>query len=458
MKRINYLIVLALCFLITSGMEAQETYDLQRCVKLALENNNNLNKSKLDLEKSLESRRELMGSLLPQVNGSGSFSYNVKKSKFVMPNFINDMLPAAMQDPNASKYMTIEMGTNFSAGLGATLNQQLLNFTLFNTLEIAKTGEALAKLGVEAKEEDVVMQIANLYYAIQSTTYAAQQLEQSVTLLDKMLATMETNYQNGLVKKVDVDRMKVNRVNVATQQSAIQSAIEVQKNLLKLQMGIEMNQPLSIEALNINLVVKYAETSYSQEFTLNQLTPYQLMQQQQRIGNLQVKSVKSELLPSLSLAANYQYNLLGDKLFNSADNYTYPSSVIGLNLRIPIFAGLSKDAKLKGANLELKKIREDEKALNQSLTMAYQNSLLKLNDSKRTIEAQRKNKELADEVFRITEENFRQGLASMSDVLNANASLIQSQISYADALSKYMTAYIELRKANGTIKELVTNN
>lgn len=458
MIRFNLLIVLALGVFITSSMDAQETYDLQRCVKLALENNNNLNKSKLDLEKSLESRRELMGSLLPQVNGSGSFSYNVKKSKFVMPNFINDMLPPAMQDPNADKYMTIEMGTNFSAGLGATLNQQLLNFTLFNTLEIAKTGEALAKLGVEAKEEDVVMQIANLYYAIQSTTYAAQQLEQSVNLLDKMLATMETNYQNGLVKKVDVDRMKVNRVNVATQQSAIQSAIEVQKNLLKLQMGMEMNQPLSIEALNINYVVKYAETSYSQEFTLNQLTPYQLMQQQQRIGDLQVKSVKSELLPSLSLAANYQYNLLGDKLFNSADNYSYPSSVIGLNLRIPIFAGFSKDAKLKGANLELKKLKEDEMALSQSLTMAYQNALLKLNDSHRTIEAQRKNKELADEVFRITEENFRQGLASMSDVLNANASLIQSQISYADALSKYMTAYIELRKANGTIKELVTNN
>ncbi len=458
MIRLNLLIVLALCALITTGMEAQETYNLQRCVKLALENNNTLHKSKLDLEKSLESRRELLGSLLPQVNGSGSFSYNVKKSKFVMPNFINDMLPANMQDPNAAKYMTIEMGTNFSAGLGATLNQQLLNFTLFNTLEIAKTGEALAKLGVEAKEEDVVMQTANLYYAVQSTTYAAQQLEQSVNLLDKMLVTMETNYQNGLVKKLDVDRMKVNRVNVATQQRAIQSAIEVQKNLLKLQMGMDMSQPLSVETLNLTFFEINAETPLLHDFTLNQLTPYQLMQQQQRIGDLQVKSVKSELLPSLSLAANYQYNLLGDKLLNSTDNYTYPSSVIGINLRIPIFAGLSKDAKLKGANLELKKLNEDGKSISQSLTMAYQNALLKLNDSKRTIEAQRKNKELADEVFRITEENFRLGLASLSDVLNANASLIQSQISYADALSKYMTAYIELRKANGTIKELASNN
>jgi outer membrane protein TolC len=118
---------------------------------------------------------------------------------------------------------------------------------------------------------------------------------------------------------------------------------------------------------------------------------------------------------------------------------------------------MSKNAKLKSAQIELMKLKEDEQALNHSLTMAYQNALLKLNDSKRTIDAQRQNMDMANEVFRITEANYRQGLASMSDVLNANSSLIQSQISYADALGKYMNAYIELRKANGTIKEFVNS-
>lgn len=178
------------------------------------------------------------------------------------------------------------------------------------------------------------------------------------------------------------------------------------------------------------------------------------MQQQQKLGNLQIKSVKSELLPSLTLGVNYQYNLMGDKILSSDDSYTYPSSAIGLNLRVPIFAGMSKNAKLKGAQIELMKLKEDEQMLNRSLTMAYQNGLLKLSDSKQTINAQRQNMQVASEVFRISEASYQQGLASLSDVLNANSSLIQSQISYADALSKYMAAYIELRKANGTIKNL----
>ncbi|MDX9770308.1 MAG: TolC family protein [Tenuifilaceae bacterium] len=453
--RTKIAIILFLSVLASLQVEAQEIFNLQRCIDYALENNSNLKKSKLELEKSFESRREIMGSLLPQISGSGSLNYNLKKTQFVMPNFVNDMLPPNMQDPNASKYMTIEMGTNYSAGVGATLNQQILNFTLFSTLEIAKTAESMATLGIESKEEEVIAQTASIFYAVQSTAYAAEQFKQSIKLIDRMLVTMESNYQNGLVKKVDLDRLKVNRVNLSTQQSAIENAIDIQKNLLKLQMGMDINQPIEIEEIDLDVFEQKVEMPQLQGFELTQLIPFQLIQQQHKIGYLQVKSVKSELLPSLMLGVNYQYNLLGDKLFGSDDSYSYPTSVVGLNLRIPIFAGMSKNAKLKGAQIELMKLREDEQSVGQSLTMAYQNALLKLSDSRQTIDAQRQNMELAAEVFRITEENYQQGLASMSDVLNANSSLIQSQISYADALSKHMTAYIELRKANGTIKKLV---
>jgi len=457
MIRTKTILIMILGFLTFLRVEAQETYNLEKCINFALENNNNLKKSKLDREKSLEARREVLGGLLPQLSGSGSFSYNLKKAQFVMPNFINDMLPANMQDPNASKYMTIEMGTNYSAGVGATLNQQILNFTLLNTLEIAKAAESMSTLGIESKEEDIIAQTASIYYGVQASAYAAEQFEQSITLIDKMLATMETSYQNGLVKKVDLDRLKVNRVNLATQQSAIQNAVEIQKNLLKLQIGMDIKNPIAIEDIDLVFFEKNAEAPKLQVFELNQLVPYRLIQQQQKIGNLQIKSVKSELLPSLMLNVNYQYNLLGDKFFSKEDTYTYPTSMVGLNLRVPIFAGMSKNAKLKGAQIELMKLKEDELSLSRSLTMAYQNAYLKLSDSKRTIDAQRQNMELAGEVFRISESNYQQGIASLSDVLNANSSLIQSQISYADALSKYMTAYIDLHKANGTIKDLVNS-
>ena len=425
------------------------------CIDFALENNGNLKKSRLDLEKSLESRREILGSLLPQISGVGSMNYNLQKARFVMPNFINEFLPPAMQDPDASKYLTIEMGTNYSAGIGATLNQQILNFSLFNALDITKIAESLASLGVELKEEDIIAQTATQFYSLQSTIFAANQFDQSVKLLDKLLVPMEANYRNGLIRKVDLDRLKVNRVNLISQLAALNNAVEIQKNLLKLQMGMDISKPLSVEEIDLSHFEQKTKLGSPQNFELDRLIPFQLILQQQKVGQLQVKSVRSELLPSLMLGLNYQYNLLGDKLFSNDDRYTYPSSVVGLNLRVPIFAGLSKSAKLKGAQIELLKLQEDEQLLSQSLNMAYQNALLKINESNLTIEAQKQNMALAEEVFRITEENYLQGLASLSDVLNANTSLIQSKITYADALNSYMKAYIDVRKANGTIKDIV---
>ncbi len=448
-------ILILIFFALWVGAKAQPMDQLKDCIGLALENNHSLKKSQLDREKSKEARREMLGNLLPQVNGSGNLNYNLMKPKFIMPNFINEMLPPAAQDPNAAKYMTIEMGTDYSAGLGAALNQQILNFPLFSALEITKTAENLAELGVESKEEEIIAQTANLFYAIQSTIYASQQMEQSIGLIDKMLVVLEANYQNGLMKKIDVDRVKITKVNLITQQSAIKNAIEVQKNLLKLQMGLTMDQPIELVPIDFKFFEELAGVEPASGFEPHRMLPLQIIQFQQKMGELQVKSVLGETLPSLSLGLNYQHNFVSDEFFRGDTYYSYPSSVIGLNLRVPIFAGMSKSAKLKGAKIELLKLKEDELSLNKSLTMAYQNALLKLNDSKKTIMAQRENQVLAEEVFKISESNYLQGLASMSDVLNANSSLVQSQISYADALNNCMKAWIELHKANGTIKEIV---
>jgi len=452
MNRKRIVLIFFLLFAIQSM--AQEVYSLKSCLDFALENNNNLKKSELDMQKSLQSRKEVLGSLLPQVNGSGNLTYNLMKPTFVMPNFINSMLPASMQDPEASKYMVIEMGTNYSAGLGASLNQQIFNYSLFSTLELAKIAENMAALNIESKEEDIIAQTATLFYGIQSTEYAAGQFKKSLELVGKMLQTMESNFKNGIVRKVDVDRMKVNQVNLSTQLSAILNAIEVQKNLLKLQMGFDMNKPIDIEPIDLSFFEDRALADNSFAFQVDRLIPFKVILQQQKMSEQQVKSVLGESLPSLTLGLNYQHNFISDEFFTGETYYNYHVSNIGLNLRVPVFGGLSRNAKLKAAKIEQLKLKEDEFMLNQSLNMAYKNALLKLADSKKTIEAQKENIKLVEDVFRITESNYMQGLASMSDVLNANSSLIQAQMSYSDALNNYMKAFVELHKANGTIKEI----
>ena len=452
-KRKRLILFFAVCVSFFS-LSAQETYSLYDCLDYALKNNHTIKKNELDKEKAGYARQEARGGLLPQVNGSANLNDNLKKAKFIMPNFMNSMLPPNMRDPHASEYMTIEMGMQYNANVGVSLNQQLLNFSLFNAQNIAKTAETLAALGVESSEEDVISQTAGLYYAVQSTEYAASEMDKSIDLVKKMLKTMEVNLSNGLVKKVDLDRLKVTLTNLITQRSAIQNGANVQKNLLKLQMGLDVNKPIEITPIDLSYFETQAANEINTPFALTSQTPYRMLTEKQNMVKLQQKSALYENLPTLSLTFNYQYNGSSEKFFKGPTNYWYPTSLIGLSLRIPIFDGLSRPAKMKETSLELKKVNEDMTVLEQSLTMAFLNAKMKIEDSRKTIHLQKENLQLAENVYNISEENYKQGLSSMSDVLNANQSLIQAQLSYADALNNYMKAFIDLKKNSGAIRDL----
>lgn len=449
------MLVLGLLLLSVTG-HAQESYTLQQCLGYAVEHNSNVKKSAYDREKAERARQEVLGALLPQISGSAGLNDNLKKAKFIMPNFMNNFLPEKMRDPNASEYMTIEMGTKYSANAGLALNQQLLNMSLFNTLDIAKVSKQMAELGALSTEEDVIAQTATLYYGVQVTQYAASQMLRSVELVEQMLRMMEVNYASGLVKKVDVDRLRVNLTNLKTQQSAIESGLEVQKNLLKLQMGFEVTEPIIVPALDLSLMAQQEIAAVgSPTFDPIRHIAYRQLQQRERMAELQERAKKYEYLPTLSLALNLQYNHMSDQLFGGATNYGYPTAMVGVSLRMPIFSGGSRLAKVRESHLDLLKAQEDLHALDQSLRMANLNASLKLRDTRRTIALQRDNQALAEQVLDLAQKNYSLGVASLSDVLNASQSLVQAQMSYASALGDYMKAFIDLKKSRGEIRDLM---
>lgn len=449
------MLVLGLLLLSVTG-HAQESYTLQQCLGYAVEHNSNVKKSAYDREKAERARQEVLGALLPQISGSAGLNDNLKKAKFIMPNFMNNFLPEKMRDPNASEYMTIEMGTKYSANAGLALNQQLLNMSLFNTLDIAKVSKQMAELGALSTEEDVIAQTATLYYGVQVTQYAASQMLRSVELVEQMLRMMEVNYASGLVKKVDVDRLRVNLTNLKTQQSAIESGLEVQKNLLKLQMGFEVTEPIAVPALDLSLMAQQEIAAVgSPTFDPIRHIAYRQLQQRERMAELQERAKKYEYLPTLSLSLNLQYNHMSDQLFGGATNYGYPTAMVGVSLRMPIFSGGSRLAKVRESHLDLLKAQEDLHALDQSLRMANLNASLKLRDTRRTIALQRDNQALAEQVLDLAQKNYSLGVASLSDVLNASQSLVQAQMSYASALGDYMKAFIDLKKSRGEIRDLM---
>lgn len=438
---------------LVSPLVSAQPLSLKQCLDYAVANNIALQKDRLGLETAAQSKREVVGAYLPQVSASGAMTYNIQKTTIAMPNFVNSMMPEAMRDPNASKYMTVTMGMDLSANWGVALSQQILNFSLLNAISISEASSELAELGVESGENDVIAQTTTIFYNAQILEYSMALFDESLGILERMSAMMSTNQENGLVRKVDADRVEVTRMNLETERHSMEQALEVQKNLLKLQMGFPMTEEIDVEPVDMEAVEDMLIMAGSRPFEVSEQLPFRMLKQQQDMLRLQRRSAVSELLPTLSLSANYSNNYMGDHFYGETFHH-FPVSMVSLNMRVPIFAGFSKNAKIKKADIEIKKALKDEDILVQSLTMGYNNARMQMDSNRETIYSQKRNKSLAQDVLEVTQSNYNEGLATLSDVLNATSSMIQAQMNYVNALINCMKAYIDLKKADGSVKEL----
>lgn len=362
-----------------------------------------------------------------------------------MPNFVNSMMPAAMQDPNAPKYMTVTMGMDYGANWGGSISQQIVNFSLFNALNIADLSGEMTEIGAKINTEDVIAQTAGLYYSIQVLTYAVELFDESIALMDRTLQMLEVNKASGLMRPVDVKQLSVNKINLETEKLSMIQAIDIQKNLLKLQMGFPMDEKIELPPINIKNMEEEILTNALTAFDMSSQLSFKMFKSRQKMLDLQYKAAVYGTLPMLSLSANYAMNYMGDD-FKGETFHKFPVSAISLNLRVPIFTGLSKTAGIK-AQIERQKSLRDERSLSQSLAMAYGNALMSLEQSRKIMDSQKRNKEMAQEVFDVIENNYKEGISSLSDLLNANSALIRSQMNYVNALSGCMKAYIDLKKA-----------
>lgn len=452
-KKIPLYLVLILLPQLCPAQEGNGPMSLKECLGYSLDNNAALQKDRLGIESAIQSRREILGSLLPQLNASSGYTYNIQKTTIAMPNFINSILPEAMRDPNADKYMTVTMGMDLSANWGVSLTQQIVNFSLFNALSIAESAEEMARMGVEADEEDVIAKTAALYYNAQVLDYSLSLFDESLAVMERLSGVMEANSEIGLIRNVDADRIAVTKMNLETEKTALTQAVEIQKSLLKLQMGFPMDQPLALEPVDIDSIESMVFLEMPGSHEVEEQMPFKMLRQQQAMLEMQRKAAVAECLPMLSLSANYSQNYMGDHFYGETFHH-FPVSMVSLNLRVPIFTGLSKTAKVKKADIELQKAQRDEFVLRESLTMGYNNALMQLEQNRNTILSQERNMGLAQDVLNVTESNYNEGIATLSDLLNASSSLIQAQMNYVSALNNCVKAYIDLKKADGTIKEL----
>ena len=441
-KQIKTVPLLLLGLILSNSAMAQQTLTLKEALNYALQNSVNVRKAKLDIDGGRYKTQEVRAQALPQITGNTGLTYNA-----IIGQQVVDF---------GGQTQTLKFGQKWNSSAGVQLSQQLFNQQVFTGLQAARSSEEYYNLTAQMTEEQIIEVVANNYYQVLVNRQQLNVIDTNIKNVKVIEKIIVNQYNNGLAKKIDVDRIRVNLTNLETSREQTLNSITLMENQLKFAMGMPVATPITLAKTELTEVNQLPQLPDS--VSLSNRTEIKILDIQDKLLSLQRKAYVAEYYPNLSLTGNYTYSSQSNSFdFLTSDRRAigFDASAIGLTLKIPIFNGFLTRSKIRQADIDIKKANEDRRESTNSLNMAYENAKIQLRNSLNTINAQKKNAQLADEIYRSTQNNYNNGLANLTDLLDTENALTEAQNSYTQALLNYKIAEIQLIKSNGNIKSLL---
>lgn len=446
MKRV--LLTAILFFAITAKSQETKSLTLKNALTYALENKADAKKAKLKVENSAYQIQEVRSRALPQISANGGLTYN----PVLQTSVING---SSFGQPGTTIQATF--GQEWVSTAGVSLTQALFDQSVFTGLKAAKSTREFYLINEQLTEEQVIERVANNYYQVYVQRQKLTVLDSTFKNTTKVKDIIKGQFDNGLAKKIDLDRILVKLSNINTQRQQVLNAVQLQENALKFYIGMPIETQIIIPQSQFEVTpIVFSETPN----TTNR-TEYLLLKKQEQLLEFQKKADQSAYYPTLSLTAGYNYIGQGPKMpwgAKPADGvYWSDFSSIGLNLKVPLFTGFGTRAKVRQADVNLRTVKEDLNDTKLGLDLAFENAKIQIDNSVIIISNQKENAQLAQDVLSNTRNNYIHGLASLTDLLDAENALTEAQNNYTSAILDYKLAEIQLIKSKGELKTLLNN-
>lgn len=425
--------------------------DLKACLQYAVAHNQQIAVTRFDEKTGAEKIKETKAQALPQVNASGLLQDNVQKQVLVLP-------PAIASQFGGGKPVPITLTWQMTGQ--ATLDQKIYDQSVFTAVKAAKAGMDYYTMHTSLTKLQVIEQVAQVYYQAQVTGTQVAVLDSNIANIQKVMESTRSQFANGLARKIDVDRLKVNLTNLNTQRTALVDSIVQQGLQLRYLMGLSLDAPLILDVFDQKSVENEIGNNLTLDsgLNLNNRLEYTILKKQAELEGYQKKANQAAFYPTLSFQGNYSTNGVSDNFDFIGHGTTaiwYQVGYIALNLKIPIYDGGAKRSRVRQAQIAIDQYNEQAAQTASQLDLDYRNSKIYLQTSINTIRAQKDNLELALEVYKVTDSNYRQGLSTLTDLLDAENSYLSAENNYNSALLQYKIAEIGLIKANGNLPSLM---
>lgn len=418
------------------GQQKIDTLHLtvKQAVELAIQQNLMQKVSELELQKKQEKVQEYVAALYPSIKASASYTRNLK-------------LPVIFMPAGSPFGPTLKIGSDNSYTAAVSASMPIF---IYNVFESIKLGRKDAEISAEKVRENKINLAANI-----KTTYY------NVLLLRKTRDVITQSYQNalanlnniqklnasGMVSDYDLIRIKVQVDNIYPTLVQTENAYNNLLNVFKVLLNIDINTPVELdenELSNYNFSELFLADStwLSNNSTLRQLTLTRQML------SIQEKMVKGSNYPSLVAIGNYQYQTQANN-YKFSDYRWVPTSLIGLQLNVPIFNGFSVRKQLNQVRISQQQLDLQAQFTHNNLIVQIQNAMNAVNAAVKKVNSAKGNVELAQKGYSIAQTRYNTGQATLLELNDAENAMMQAKLNLIQAQMEYLVAKTDYEKIIG---------
>lgn len=441
--------------LLFSGMfisAEEKSFTLQEAVRYAMAHSPSIDNAKKDVQLSKEKVNEIKAIGLPQVNASGNFMQNMRIPVQIIPNFTNNFLPPGA--PRGAEFIELAFAQKYTAMSNIQLTQLLFDGSYLVGLQASRDVVNLYEILENRSAIEIENNVSKSYLLALLMKENVKMLEGNLTSIRKTLEQTTAINQQGLIEKLDVDRLTLAKNNLEIQLAKLKMQADITEKLLKFQMGMPIQETIVLTDQLEKLMAEMNQDFSQEILAINNRVEYKLINKQIDLLKLDEKRYKMSYLPSLAFVMNQQYASYRSEFnfFESnlpPNNRFIPSNYWALGLQVPIFDGLKKEAQRAQARLNREKAENDRLNFENAANLDAAQSQVKYTSSKSMLKQQQASKDLAQTIYQTTLKKFQAGVGSSFEFTQAETELTNANGNYLNAVYEVLVSQLELKKALG---------
>lgn len=439
--------IILILFLSVGLIGFGRTMSLEECIRQGIASNLSLENARIGINKSRTGISQNRARLLPVINGVFQFTdYLIRPVNVTTGTLLGNDFP---DDPTWQIIKSMQYNVN----AGVQLNVPLYNQSIYASIDVAKMVEQLSLLSYDKAVEDLTMQIGKVYYLAQSSLEQATLTGENIFRMQELCTITEAMYDQGVVLEVDLNRARINLQNLKAQQDQFAMLYAQQLNMLRFLLDLSPDEPIEVERMPEDIdSANISGISYS-------LPELKMATMQNELIERRIKAIKSGYIPSISLtgyAGGLGYQDKFNNFFHtkaSSQNW-FGNWFIGLNITIPIFDANSKKLQIRKHRYDAEQAVNSAELLQDKVRTDYSNALLQLDHNIKVFHTQSQSYKQACDVYQVTEEQYREGVSSMTAILQDEMQLRTAQSARTQAHFQFNLAHLELLRLSGNLSSL----